>query len=101
MTNDQTSVKRSTFAPEKSMKFIYQTWWKVLAVLVILYTLIAGFLLDVPHLFILHATIRNVYFHVPMWIAMFTVFTISVVYSVMYLNTGKEHYDLVAAECAN
>ncbi len=83
------------------MKFIYQTWWKVLAVLMILYTLIAGFLLGVPTLPILHETIRNTYFHVPMWIAMFTVFTISVVYSIKYLNTGKEEYDLVAVECVN
>lgn len=83
------------------MKIIYQTWWKVLAVLVIIYTLIAGFLLDVPHLAILRETIRNVYFHVPMWMAMLTVFTISVIYSIKYLRTGKEHYDLVAVECAN
>jgi heme exporter protein C len=83
------------------MKFIYQTWWKVLAVLVILYTLIAGFLFGVPHLAILHETIRNTYFHVPMWIAMFTVMGISVVYSIMYLNTGKEEYDLAAVECVN
>jgi len=72
-----------------------------LAVLVVLYTLIAGFLLGVPHLPILHETIRNVYFHVPMWMAMFTVFTISVIYSIMYLNTGKEEHDLVAVECVN
>src|SRR6202789_3909308 len=83
------------------MKIIYQTWWKVLAVIVILYTLIAGFLLGVPHLPILHETIRNTYFHVPMWIAMFTVFTISVIYSIRYLNTGNEKYDLVAVECVN
>lgn len=83
------------------MKIIYQTWWKVLAVLMILYTLIAGFLLDVPRLPILHETIRNVYFHVPMWMAMFTVFTISVIYSIKYLNTGKEHYDLAVAACVN
>jgi heme exporter protein C len=36
-----------------------------------------------------------------MWIAMFTVFTISVIYSIKYLNTGKEEYDLIAVECAN
>src|SRR5476649_1409701 len=83
------------------MKFIYQTWWKVLAVMIILYTLIAGFLLGVPTLPILHETIRNTYFHVPMWIAMFTVFTISVVYSIKYLNSGNEKDDLVAVECVN
>ena len=83
------------------MKFIYQTWWKVLAVVMIFYTLVAGFLLGVPRLEILHESIRNTYFHVPMWIAMFTVFTISVIYSIKYLQTGKEEYDLIAVEAAN
>ncbi|MBC7400114.1 MAG: cytochrome c biogenesis protein CcsA, partial [Mucilaginibacter sp.] len=80
---------------------MYQTWWKVLAVAIILYTLIAGFLLGVPVMPILHETIRNTYFHVPMWIAMFTVFSISVFYSIKYLQTGKEEYDLIAVECTN
>ncbi|WP_317169553.1 hypothetical protein [Mucilaginibacter humi] len=83
------------------MKLIYQTRWKVLAVVIILYTLIAGFLLGVPVMPILHETIRNTYFHVPMWIAMFTVFTISVFYSIKYLQTGKEEYDLIAVESTN
>jgi heme exporter protein C len=83
------------------MKFIHKSWWKILAVVIIFYTLIAGFLIDVPRLPIMHETIRNTYFHVPMWMAMFTVFTISVVYSILYLNTGKEEYDLIAVESAN
>ncbi|MEO7215252.1 MULTISPECIES: cytochrome c biogenesis protein CcsA [Mucilaginibacter] len=80
---------------------MYQTWWKVLAVVLIFYTLTAGFLIGVPRLPILHETIRNTYFHVPMWIAMFTVFTISVVYSIRYLQSGKEEHDLIAVECVN
>ena len=87
--------------PSINMKFIYQSWWKVLTVIVIIYTLIAGLLLGVPKLPIVHETIRNTYFHVPMWMAMFTVFTISVYYSIKYLSTGKEQYDLIAVECAN
>lgn len=83
------------------MKFIYQTWWKALAVLLIFSTLITGLLLPVPRLAILHETIRNLYFHVPMWMGMLSVFVISVVFSVMYLNTGKEEYDLASVECVN
>lgn len=83
------------------MKFIHKGWWKVLAVLLVGYTLVAGFMLPVPKLPILHETIRNVYFHVPMWMAMFVVFGISVVYSIRYLATGKEEYDLVAIESVN
>jgi heme exporter protein C len=83
------------------MKFIYQMWWKVLAVVLILSTLITGLLLPVPRLPILHETIRNLYFHVPMWMGMLSVFVISVYFSIKYLNTGKEEYDLAAVECVN
>jgi heme exporter protein C len=83
------------------MKIIYQTWWKVLAVLLIFSTLITGLLLPVPRLAILHETIRNLYFHVPMWMGMLSVLVISVVFSFMYLNTGKEEYDLASVECVN
>ncbi len=83
------------------MKFIYQSWWKILAVILVFYTMIAGFLLPVPKLPILHETIRNVYFHVPMWLGMLVVFGISVVYSIKYLATNREEYDLVAVESVN
>jgi heme exporter protein C len=83
------------------MNFIYQRWWKVVAVVLIAYTLVAGFLLHVPRLPILHETIRNLYFHVPMWFSMLVVMVISVVYGVKYLTTGNETYDLVAVECVN
>ncbi|QJD98489.1 cytochrome c biogenesis protein CcsA [Mucilaginibacter robiniae] len=80
---------------------MYQSWWKIMAVVLLFYTIIAGFLLPVPKLPILHETIRNVYFHVPMWMAMFVVFGISVVYSIKYLSSGKEEHDLVAIEAVN
>jgi len=83
------------------MKFIYQSWWKILAVLLVFYTMIAGFLMPVPRQPILHETIRNVYFHVPMWLAMLVVFGISVFYSIKYLATNREEYDLIAVESVN
>lgn len=83
------------------MKFIYKSWWKVLAVVLVIYSIIGGFLIPVPAKPILHETIRNVYFHVPMWLAMFFIFLISVYYSIKYLNTSKEEYDLIAVECIN
>jgi heme exporter protein C len=83
------------------MKIIYKTWWKVLAVVLVLYTLIAGILIPVPAKYILNETIRNLYFHVPMWMAMLSVFVISVFYSIKYLNSGKQEDDLAAVECVN
>lgn len=76
-------------------------WWKVLAVVLILYTLIGGLLIPVPAKYILNETIRNLYFHVPMWMAMLSVFVISVFYSIKYLNSGKQEDDLAAVECVN
>ncbi|MCD8740040.1 cytochrome c biogenesis protein [Mucilaginibacter roseus] len=80
---------------------MYQTWWKVLAVLLVLTTIIAGFLIQVPRLPIVHETIRNTFFHVPMWMAMFIVFIISVVYSIKYLRSADPKHDLIAVECVN
>jgi heme exporter protein C len=83
------------------MKFIYYTWWKVAAVILVLSTFITGLILPVPRLEILHETIRNLYFHVPMWMGMLSVFTISVYFSIRYLNGGREEDDLAAVECVN
>lgn len=76
-------------------------WWKILVVILVIYTLIAGFLLGVPDKFILNETIRNLYFHVPMWMGMLSVFVMSVFYSIRYLNGGLEKDDLAAVECVN
>ncbi len=76
-------------------------WWKVGTIILLFYTLIAGFLLGVPDKFILNETIRNLYFHVPMWMAMLSVFVMSVFYSIRYLDKGLEKDDLAAVECVN
>ncbi len=78
-----------------------KTWWKILGAILVIYSTIAGFLLAVPHLDILNETIRNLYFHVPMWFAMITLFAISVVYSIASLNKPNEIYDRRAVESVN
>src|SRR3546814_15700010 len=75
--------------------------WKVLAVLLVLYSIIMGLLGHVPALPIVNETIRNVYFHVPMWFTMFTLYTISVVYSIKYLSSANPQHDFVAVESVN
>jgi heme exporter protein C len=79
---------------------IRQTWWKILCVILLLYTVIAGFLGKVPAKPILNETIRNLYFHVAMWMAMMITLTISVIYSVRYLRSSKPLYDIYALEYA-
>ncbi len=83
------------------MKIIYKKWWKILGTVLVFYTLIAGFLFKVPAKVILNESIRNVYFHVPVWFAMLALFGISVYYSIKYLRTNNEIYDLVAVEAIN
>lgn len=83
------------------MTIIYKKWWKILGTVLVFYTLIAGFLFKVPAKVILNESIRNVYFHVPVWFAMLSLFGISVYYSIKYLRTNNEIYDLVAVEAIN
>jgi heme exporter protein C len=54
-----------------------------------------------PFLNIVEETIRNLFYHVPMWFAMMLLLLISVVYSILYLRTPEiEHYDIQATSFA-
>jgi heme exporter protein C len=77
-----------------------QNWWKILCVILLVYTIIFGFLGHVPAKPILNETIRNLYFHVAMWFGMMVLFTVSVVYSVLYLRTNNPVQDIYALEYA-
>jgi heme exporter protein C len=76
-------------------------WWKILAVLLVLYTIIAGLLFPVPTLPILHETIRNLYFHVPMWFGMMTILFVSLWHSIKYLSKSDIQSDLIASQAAH
>ncbi len=78
-----------------------ENWWKLLASVLVLYSLVAGLLIDVPALPILHETIRNLFYHVPMWFSMILLYLISVIYSIKYLGSGKTNHDLIAVESVN
>jgi heme exporter protein C len=75
---------------------VQKSWWKILSFLLLVYTIVAGFLLDVPKLFILNETIRNLYFHVCMWFGMMILFTTSFVYSIKYLRGFNYRNDIFA-----
>lgn len=78
-----------------------KNWWKILAVLIVIYTIIAGFILPVPRLDILNETIRSLYFHVPIWFAMLFLMGVSVYSSIMYLGSNKIRKDIIAVETAH
>ena len=75
-------------------------WWKVLCVVLLFYTVIGGLLFEAPRLAILNETIRNLYFHVPMWFGMTLLFTASMVFSIKYLRASKPLDDIIASEFA-
>lgn len=75
-------------------------WYKILSVILILYTLIWGMLGPVPRLDILNETIRNLYYHVPIWFAMLFQMGVSVFYSAKYLNSNKREDDSIAFNAA-
>src|SRR5699024_5649963 len=78
-----------------------RNWWKILCSVLLFYVIIAGFLISVPAKVILHETIRNLFFHVPMWMVMFVFFTVSFIYSILYLRKNKLRQDLAGATAAS
>ena len=77
-----------------------KNWWKILSFLLLVYTVVGGYLMDVPRLFILNETIRNLYFHVCMWFGMMILFTISVVQAIRYLRSFDLKYDIYSRQYA-
>jgi heme exporter protein C len=77
-----------------------KNWWKILSLLLLIYTVVAGFLTKVPDLAIIHESIRNLYFHVCMWFAMMILFIISFIYSIKYLQTSDYRNDIFAVNFA-
>src|SRR5688572_20810252 len=75
-------------------------WWKILSAILLFYTVIAGFLGDVPTMAILNESIRNLYFHVTMWFAMMILMIVSLVYSIKYLGSFELKSDVIAEESA-
>lgn len=77
------------------------SWWKILCIALLFYTVLMGFLGPVPRLPILNEGIRNLYFHVPMWFGMMIILGISVVYSIRYLRDPRPAHDDVAVQSAH
>lgn len=59
-----------------------------------------GILIQIPEIPILEQTARNLFFHVPMWMAMYAMFLTSCVYSIRYLNNAEISYDIKAESSA-
>lgn len=71
-----------------------KSWWKILSVVLLVYTIVGGFLLPVPRLHIVNETIRALYFHVPMWFAMVFMFVASTYFAIRYLRKPNALHDI-------
>lgn len=81
-------------------KISKQIWWKVVSAILLIYTCIYGFLVTIPKLPILEQSIRNLFFHVPMWFAMMLLMLLSLIYSIKYLSNGNPRNDVIASNTA-
>ncbi|WP_018617406.1 cytochrome c biogenesis protein CcsA [Segetibacter koreensis] len=79
---------------------IRKSWWKVLSVVFLLFTFTAGFLIKVPHIGNLYGSIRNFFFHVPMWFGMMVLFIVSVIYAIKFLRNPSIDADIYSREYA-
>jgi len=78
-----------------------KNWWKILTVFLLFYTLFMGFLGKAPRLEIVNESIRNLYFHVPMWFGMTLILLVSSIFAIRYLRSRNPTDDLYAVESAN
>lgn len=78
-----------------------KNWWKALSVLILTYVVLQGLMGVVPRQPILNESIRNVYFHVPLWFGMIVLLLTSAIFSIKYLRNGRIGDDVVAVEFAN
>ncbi len=74
--------------------------WKLAGILLVLFALIGGLALPVPQLPILEQSIRNLYYHVPMWFGMLALLMASGYYSVKTLKDGNFQNDIKASSYA-
>ena len=85
----------------KTVVMIRQYWWKILSFILLMYTCTMGFFVKIPSLDgRLQESIRNLFFHVPMWFCMQTVFIVSVIYAIRYLRSQNPVDDYYSLEYA-
>ena len=83
------------------MNYLIRTsWWKWLAVVLLVYTVIGGLLFNAPRLPILNETIRVLHFHVPMWFGTIFLLTSSMIHAIKHLRSGSINDDLQSARLA-
>lgn len=75
--------------------------WKYVVAVWMTAVIIAGFLIEIPDIPILEQTARNIFLHVPMWMAMMAMFAVSFWHSIAYLNKPDLERDIKASSAAS
>lgn len=79
-------------------------WWKIAGFVLVLYSIVQGLFGAIPNLPILENSIRNLFFHVPMWFTMIALLLFSFIKSIQTLsnkNSVSLRFDAEAAIFAN
>ncbi|MFN3529624.1 MAG: cytochrome c biogenesis protein CcsA [Bacteroidia bacterium] len=77
-----------------------KNWYKILAAALLVYTVWFGLLGEVPRKVVLNESIRNLYFHVPMWFGMVIILAASAYHSIRYLQKPEMRHDIAADSTA-
>jgi len=78
------------------METLKKNYWKIACMMLLIYTIWAGFMGKVPRQAILNETVRNLYFHVTMWFTMIFLLGTSVYHSIQYLRKSDIKSDLIS-----
>jgi heme exporter protein C len=78
------------------METLKKNYWKIACMLLLAYTIWAGFMGKVPRQAILNETVRNLYFHVTMWFTMIFLLGTSVYHSIQYLRKSDIKSDIIS-----
>lgn len=68
-------------------------WWKILGVVIMLYAIAKGLTTNIPDVSIVEQSIRNLFYHVPMWFVMIIFMFVSAIYSILFLRSGNLGHD--------
>jgi heme exporter protein C len=75
--------------------------YRILALLLLAFAFTAGMMIEVPILPGIGESIRLMFYHVGLWFAMIVLFTISLVYSLIYMKKQSVTADKAASQAVN
>ena len=75
------------------MNWMRKYWWKLTGAGILMVVLTYGLISKVPALDITNESIRNLFYHVPMWFTMYALFAYSVIHSILYLRKLNAVHD--------